>query len=127
MITPREIWTAQCEAARGIRERFGTEKAVGYLVGEKLLEFLRHSDRKPELANELPNFVEEIQSIFSPVELRVYLDNVRRIGASGHTLTDEEYGIMREAEAFDDNIARGAEDASLVGRIRELLLGEDQA
>lgn len=124
MTTPREIWTAQCQAARGIRERFGTEKAAGYLIGEKLLEFLRQSDRKPELANELPNFVEEIHSIFSPVELGVYLDNVRRIGAPGHTLTDEEYEVMREAGAFDDNIVRGAEDAIFVGRIRELLLGE---
>jgi hypothetical protein len=27
----------RCEAARGIRERFGADKAMGYLIGEKFL------------------------------------------------------------------------------------------
>ena len=35
------LWHDQCEAARGIKERFGSEKALGCLLGEKLLNFLR--------------------------------------------------------------------------------------
>ena len=31
------IWIEQCDAARGIRNDWGTRKALGYLVGEKLL------------------------------------------------------------------------------------------
>ena len=28
-----EIWIEQCEAARDIREAFGLQKALGYLIG----------------------------------------------------------------------------------------------
>ena len=41
MIEFHEIWIEQCEAAQGIKEQFGLKKAVGYLIGEKLLEFVR--------------------------------------------------------------------------------------
>jgi hypothetical protein len=37
MLTFHEISTDQCEAARDIREAFGLDKALGYLVGEKLI------------------------------------------------------------------------------------------
>jgi hypothetical protein len=30
------IWPEQCEAAKSIRERYGAENALGYLVDEKL-------------------------------------------------------------------------------------------
>ena len=32
-------WVEQCEAAEGIEADYGTEKALGYLIGEKLLNF----------------------------------------------------------------------------------------
>ncbi len=35
------IWIEQCEAARGLRDDWGTQKALGYLVGEKLLNYIR--------------------------------------------------------------------------------------
>ena len=35
MSEPHKIWIEQCEAARGIEEEFGTQKALDYLVGEK--------------------------------------------------------------------------------------------
>ncbi len=50
-------WKDRCQAAWEIKERFGKEKAAGYLIGEKLLEFLRVSDRRPEIACEIPNFI----------------------------------------------------------------------
>ncbi len=38
----------QCEAARDIREAFGVDKATGYLIGEKSLNFVQASDGHPE-------------------------------------------------------------------------------
>ncbi len=35
-----DIWIDQCQAARDIREEWGTRKALGYLVGEKLLNYI---------------------------------------------------------------------------------------
>ena len=40
MIEFHKIWIDQCEAARDIREGFGLEKVIGYLIGEKSLNFL---------------------------------------------------------------------------------------
>ena len=34
------IWKDQCEVAEGIRERFGSQDATRYLIGEKLLRFM---------------------------------------------------------------------------------------
>jgi len=47
MIEFHKIWIEQCEAARDIREAFGLQKAIGYLIGEKLLDFLRAADQDP--------------------------------------------------------------------------------
>jgi hypothetical protein len=57
MIEFHKVWIDQCAAARGIREAFGLEKAIGYLIGEKFLNFLEASDGHPEFAAELPRFV----------------------------------------------------------------------
>ena len=51
-MTLRETWTSQCEAARGILDEFGTEKALGYLVGEKLLNFLEVAEHDPVLPSD---------------------------------------------------------------------------
>ena len=40
-----KIWQEQCEATRTIRERFGVENALDYLIGEKLLIFARQPTR----------------------------------------------------------------------------------
>jgi hypothetical protein len=32
-MTPKEIWMDKAEAARGIKETFGTENALKYLIG----------------------------------------------------------------------------------------------
>jgi hypothetical protein len=36
-----KIWIEQCAATEGIRERFGLESALGYLIGEKIFSFVR--------------------------------------------------------------------------------------
>ena len=89
MIEFHKIWIEQCEGAREIRGQFGTEKAAGYLIGEKLLHFVRASSTRPEFARELPDFISEIKRIFAPSEIQVYLDNLKRVGAAGHVMTDE--------------------------------------
>jgi len=123
MIEFHKIWIEQCEGARGIKEEFGTEKALGYLIGEKLVNFLRASDTRPEFAAELPNFVAEVKRIFEPREIREYLENIRWVGAFGHVCSDEEVEVFRAAGAIDENPLRGAEDVLIVERIKETLVG----
>jgi hypothetical protein len=117
------IWIEQCEAARRITDAFGKEKALGYLIGEKLLTFIRAADRDPEFAEELPKFIAEIKRIFAPWELQEYLHGIRRVGALGHVCTDEEFEVLYAADAIDDDPVSGAEDVLIVERIKELLLG----
>jgi len=45
-----KIWQEQCAAARTVRERFGVENALDYLIGEKLLNFAKAADQAPEFA-----------------------------------------------------------------------------
>jgi hypothetical protein len=122
MIEFHKIWIGQCEGARGIKGEFGTEKALGYLIGEKLVNFVRAAEQHPEFARELPNFIAEIKQIFEPWEIREYLENIRRVGAFGHVCTDEEVEVFRAAGAIDEDPVRGAEDVLIVERIKELLL-----
>ena len=58
-----KIWIDQCEAAGEIREGFGLRKALGYLIGEKLLTFLHAADQDPAFAGEVPSFVAEIREL----------------------------------------------------------------
>ena len=75
MIEFHKIWIDQCAAAEGIQERFGTQDAIRYLVGEKLLRFMEVSQERPEFAEELPQFVTEIKRIFGPHELVTFFDD----------------------------------------------------
>lgn len=72
-----KIWIEQCEAAEGIKERFGTKDATRYLIGEKLLRFMQVSHERPGFAEELPKFVAEIKSIFDPHEIEKFFDDLR--------------------------------------------------
>ncbi len=110
------------KTARGIKERFGSEKALGYLLGEKLLDFLRASDRHPALAVELPAFVAEVKTVFEPWEIREYLSGVRRLGPLAHTMGEEEFEEFRAAGAVEEDVVLAAEDAILVERMKLLLL-----
>ena len=117
-----KVWIDQCEAAAGIRERFGIERALGYLIGEKLLNFVRASDTRAEFAAELPKFVAEIRRTFESYEIRDYLENIHRVGPFGHVATDEEVEFLREAGALQEDPVEGAEEVILVERIKEMLL-----
>jgi hypothetical protein len=73
-----KIWIDQCAATEDIRESFGSEKALDYLIGEKLFTFLMASEQDPEFAAEVPAFVDEIRRIFTSAEIRTYLDHLER-------------------------------------------------
>ena len=73
-----DIWIEQCDAAREIRDAWGIRKALGYLVGEKLLNYIRASDSDPSWAEKLPLFVAEVKQIFTVEELRGYFATAQR-------------------------------------------------
>ncbi len=118
-----DIWIEQCEAARDIRDAWGTRKALGYLVGEKLLNYIRAADSDPSWAVKVPLFAAEIGRIFTTEELRAYFATTTRVGPTAHVATEEQYQTMRDAGAFDDDVVGGAADAILFERARMLLLG----
>jgi hypothetical protein len=62
----QEIWIDQCDAAEGIKLRYGLQAALDYLVAEKLLRFAEVATRYPEYARELPRFVSRVREIFNP-------------------------------------------------------------
>ena len=35
------MWTEQCDATTGIRNAFGAQQALNYLIGEKLLDYIQ--------------------------------------------------------------------------------------
>jgi hypothetical protein len=116
-------WIEQCEAARDIRAGFGLRKVLGYLIGEKLLNFLRAAKDDAAFVGEVPSFVAGIKEIFDREEVQTYLDTVQRVGALGHVATDDVYEEMRVAGAIDEDPVWWAEDILLNERAKELLLG----
>jgi hypothetical protein len=109
------------------REEFGTiwehGKALGYLVGEKLLNYIRAADSDSSWQANVPKFAAEIHQIFSDEELQAYFATATRIGVTGHVCTEEQYETMRDAGAVDEDVATGAADALLFERARALLPG----
>ena len=89
-----KIWMEQCAAAKDIRERFGSEDAMRYLIGEKLFSFVRASEDDPDFAAELPAFVAETRWLFSTAEIREFLDDLERT-KSGSTRTGTGTGCSR--------------------------------
>src|ERR1043166_1014865 len=71
-------WREQCEAARLIRDRFGLDRALVYLVNEKFRTFVQIADNDRSFADEVPAFVAELKTIFTPEELRAHLMQLRR-------------------------------------------------
>jgi hypothetical protein len=69
----RIMWRSQCEVAPSIRERFGLEAALDYVISEKLLNFAQAAVPHPDFARELPMFVAEIRRLFTPAEISEHL------------------------------------------------------
>jgi hypothetical protein len=73
-----KIWIDQCEATEGIRDHFGPNNALDYLIGEKLLSFVHAAEQHPEFATELPAFVAAIRHLFTAEQICDYLDRLEQ-------------------------------------------------
>jgi hypothetical protein len=129
------IWIEQCEAAQGIEDEFGTQKALEYLVGEKFLDFLEAAESNADFRAEIPAFVAKIKEIFEPWQLAQYLETAREtepfdpdlfvprwhpeLGEEKIEFDAEEIEDMRK-----DDIRQCTRDLLLVERAREWLLEE---
>ncbi|HEY2381095.1 MAG TPA: hypothetical protein VGK48_07920 [Terriglobia bacterium] len=121
-----KIWVEQCEATGGIRQRFGLDDALQYLIGEKLFSFVDAAEDDADFASELPAFVTEIRRIFSEQEIRSFLDELEHDKFLAPNEAD--LGIEDETDEFDDeeetilpNPVRAAEELLRFSRIRQLL------
>src|SRR5271166_3619956 len=123
-MTPNEIIESQAEAARNIFEGFGTEKAMGYLIGEKFLNFLEVAETDRHWQEAIPAFVAEIKALFEPFQLAEFLNTPRRLGALGHTADDEGHRLLREALDESDKAREDARNLMLLEWAKELLLEE---
>lgn len=88
------MWTEQCDATTGIRNAFGTQQALNYLIGEKFLDFIEAAGKDDNFRSELPQFAARVQTLFEPSELAAYLapvddSNVSRDASIVRCLTDE--------------------------------------
>ncbi len=117
-----KIWIEQCEATEGIKERFGTQDAIRYLIGEKFLNFLRESDRRPEFAEEVPKFVTAVKEIFELHEISEFLYALIH-ERSAEQDEDWPFDDFEDAELEPRDVVNEAEDIVLIERAKELLLG----
>jgi hypothetical protein len=79
-----DIWIEPCDAARDIRDAWGTNKALGYQIGEKFLNDLRAADSSSDWREKIPLFTEAIKRIFTVEELKTYFATTRRVGSAAH-------------------------------------------
>ena len=117
-----KIWIEQCEAARGIEDEFGTQKALAYLVGEKFLNYLEAAEKDSTFQAELPAFVAEIKRIFEPWQLAECLEKARQTDPFDPRIYTEADPEDIEMERKAD-LRRCAADLLVVERAKELLLG----
>lgn len=119
-----KIWIDQCEATEGIRERFGLEDALHYLIGEKLFSFVHAAEDDPDFAAELPAFVAEIRRLFSAKEIADFLDQLERSKFLAPTDPEPELDDLDDDlgdEPFPQNPVMGAEALLRFSRIHQLL------
>jgi hypothetical protein len=119
-----KIWIEQCEAAEQIEADYGTEKALGYLIGEKLLNFLEVAETKPEWRAEIPHFIAKIKEIFEPWQIAEFFETPRRLGALGHAGDEEAHKALRSQVGESENLREDTRNLLLFERAREWLLEE---
>lgn len=124
-MTPTDIIQSQAEAARGILEDFGPEKALGYLIGEKFLNFLEGAETDRQWRQAIPVFVAEIKALFKPLQLAEFLNTPRRLGALGHVASDEAHQMFREALDESEKAREDARNLTLLEWAKQLLLEEE--
>ena len=119
-----KIWIDQCDATEGIRDQFGLENALDYLIGEKLFTFLMASEGDAQFAAEVPAFVAEIRRIFTPAEINAYLDQLERtkyLAPPDPDLEIDDLDDEIEDDPWPENPVMGAEELLRFSRVRQLL------
>jgi hypothetical protein len=119
-----KIWIDQCAATEDIRGTFGPEKALNYLIGEKLFSFLHAAERDPLFAAELPAFLGELRRLFTVQEISEYLDRLeltKYLAPRDVDLEPEPDEDLEEEDVWLDNPVVGAEELLRFSRVRELL------
>jgi hypothetical protein len=120
-----KIWIEQCAAAKDIRERFGLNSALDYLIGEKLFKFVKASEQDPDFAAELPAFLHAIGRVFAPHEIRDFLDHLEqsKFLAPPEPEIEIDHGDDDEIEEkpWLASPVLGAEELLRFSRIRQLL------
>lgn len=124
--TPEQVIADWCEATRGVEDDWGREKAMGYLIGEKFLNFLERAETDREWRQPIPNFVVEIKALFEPWQLAEFLDTPRRLGPLGHTVDEEGYRMLRGEWEEEERIRDDARNLMLLEWARELLLESEE-
>lgn len=120
-----KIWVEQCEAAEDIRQQYGLNSALDYLIGEKLFTFVEAAEQDAEFAAELPAFVAAIQRLFSAAEIREYLKNLERtkyLAPPEPDLGIDDRDDEPVAEPWPENPVLGAAELLRFSRIHQLLL-----
>ena len=124
----QKIWIDQCEATEGIRDHFGLKNALDYLIGEKLFHFVQAAEKHPDFAAELPAFLAEINRLFTPAEIRDYLDHLEKTKYLAPREPEPELdvdvddlGEEDEEEDWLENPVMGAEELLRFARVCQLL------
>jgi hypothetical protein len=123
--TPEETMADWCQAARGVKENFGCEKALGYLIGEKFLRFLEVAEADGAWRRAIPAFAAEIRSMFEPGRLAEFLNTPRRLGALGHASSEEGHRTLSASMEESERIREDARNLMLLEWAKELLLESD--
>jgi hypothetical protein len=119
-----KIWIEQCAATEDIRESFGLNNALDYLIGEKLFAFVTASEQDPDFAAELPAFVTAIRRLFTAGEIREYLDHLERtkyLAPPEPDLESDDLDDETEEESGLENPVLGAAELLRFSRVQQLL------
>ncbi len=127
MLQLHKIWIEQCEAARGIEDEFGTDKALKYLVEEKFINFLEAAEHDADFRAEIPAFVAEIKTIFEPWQLHECLAKARHTEPFDPDDCDEDADPEDIEMDRKADLRRCAADLLLVERAKEWLLEEGES
>jgi hypothetical protein len=117
--TPTEIIVDWCQAAQSVEEDYGREKAMGYLIGEKFLNFLERAETDREWREAIPAFVAEIKGILEPWQLAEFLNTPRRLGALGHASSEEGHRLLREEWTEEERLRDDARNLRLLEWAKE--------
>lgn len=122
----RKIWVQQCEAAERIEADYGTEKAMGYLIREKLLNFLEVAETKPEWRAEVPHFIAKIKKLFETWQIAEFFETPRRLGVLGHVADEEGHEMLRSQMEESAKVREDARNLMLFEWARELLMEDGE-